>query len=260
MDQITRNIEVFKDTYKLSIEDYSNYTEECKRCEVVYPDPFSIEAKPKRSRQRISFAQWGTVSAVIRSYSKKQRLAVLNFADALTPGGLVQYGEVTQEEDLCCCSNLYPCLLDEKCKAGYYDVNRKIGTSVYTDTLIYSPQVMFFKSDTTYTPVTPVYADVITCPSPSCKVSPAILYHRIVGILKSARLNGASKVILGAWGCGAFGQDAGVVGKCFGKALAKYNFFDEVLFSVKAVNGPSNNYIRLRESVMEEYDNASVRK
>ena len=42
-----------------------------------------------------------------------------------------------------------------------------------------------------------------------------MVYNRIVGMLKCAAYFGYKNLVLGAWGCGAFGNDAHVMSDLF---------------------------------------------
>ena len=70
-------------------------------------------------------------------------LVLLNFASARNAGGGFINGAKAQEEDLCRCSGLYQCLISQR---GYYDANRKQESALYTDHLIYSPNVPWFRT------------------------------------------------------------------------------------------------------------------
>lgn len=231
-----RNIRIFADTRKRSKSRYLQDTERM-ICDVkVYSEPADLRVPARDILPKVSFVSEGTVAAAFHSresdYDTK-KICMLNFADALTPGGLVEIGEVTQEECLCRCSNLYESLILSRCMSQYYKYNQDFGNHLYSDRLIYSPGVLFFKHDTTYSQMQhPFKADVITCPAPSTHCNIDILIYRIKGILRAAGANGVETIVLGAWGCGAFGQDASVVGKAFGIALQECNYFSEVIFAI----------------------------
>ena len=130
------------------------------------------------------------------------RIGVLNFADGYTPGGLVWQGACTQEEALCRASNLYLYLDEDK-----YPIDGK---------LLYSRDVVFYMGADGKLR-SPRKADVITCPAPICTSVDA--ERRMRMIVDAARLNGVELLILGKWGCGAFGNDWGVYKELWGKVL-----------------------------------------
>ena len=192
-----------------------------------------------KGAMNISVTNEGTVSAGKRIKEQNNyQTAILNFADALVPGGLLLSGASTQEENICRCSNLYASLTSNKARI-YYDINNASVHGVYTDSLIYSNGVLFFKDDTTYEDVHPYRLDVITCPSPSIRWTNktneyTTLYYRIEQIIKSAILHGVVNIVLGAWGCGAFGQNPKVVAQCFKDVLQKYDAFENVVFAIRS--------------------------
>src|SRR5262249_16832073 len=71
-----------------------------------------------------------------------QSVVALNFASARNPGGGFLGGAKAQEEDLARRSALYACLLAQR---AYYDANRAERSLLYTDHIIYSPEVPFFR-------------------------------------------------------------------------------------------------------------------
>ena len=100
-------------------------------------------------------------------------------------------------------------------------------------------------------------ADVITCAAPNYSAAGryagveldknnAELYRRIKFVLDIAEENHVDTLILGAFGCGVFGQDAAVVAKYFKKCLSTYDYhFKNVYFSVLN-RGKSGNYEKFK--------------
>lgn len=241
MNIYDRNIRVFKENRTLSLGEFKQDTINLINNTTVYTNTVCNNLTKLRKAPEIYFETLGTISALVLYAKRNKRSAVLNFADALTPGGLVNYGEVTQEEDICRCSNLYESLVSQDCLVHYYNYNRDLNSSVYSDRVIYSKGVRLLRYDSTYTFVPePFYFDVITCPAPSVPVPVNILLNRIKGFLNVARSNKVDTIVLGAWGCGAFGQDAYVVGSCFGKILASNNYFSNIVFAIKDIDGKGN--------------------
>jgi uncharacterized protein (TIGR02452 family) len=95
-------------------------------------------------------------------------LVLLNFASARNPGGGFLSGAKAQEEDLARCSGLYPCLLTQP---GYYEENRANESALYTDNIIYSPNVPWFRTRSRDVPDTVFLASVITAPVPNAGVA-----------------------------------------------------------------------------------------
>ena len=74
----------------------------------------------------------------------------------------------------------------------------------------------------------------------------AELLRRIKFVLDVAEENKVQTLILGAFGCGVFGQDAAVVAKYFKKCLDTYNYhFKTVYFSILNI-GRSDNYAKFK--------------
>ena len=121
------NIDVFYDTRDKSVAEFSEDTDKLLKNTFVYKDAYELissDEMPHNNDMEIVVIEGGTVST---AYDIKKnrggRVAMLNFADALVPGGLVLDGASTQEENICRCTNLYESLIQKKCKEQYYDVN-----------------------------------------------------------------------------------------------------------------------------------------
>ena len=254
-------VKVFEDTRKRSNKEFADATEHAKSLAKVVNIEDGDILMPMAKTQNVVFRKCGTVKAGYdlvegRNETKFDRVAILNFADALVPGGLVLYGAPTQEENICRCSNLYETLLE--CPL-YYNANKLFGKGTYLDAMIYSEDVTIFKDDEDYEDVKPLQMDVITCPAPSVylneETAEVIFERRIKKILIAAQKRGVNKIVLGAWGCGAFGQNPSVVGKAFAEVLKKQNAFDEVVFAIKSSEGlnESSNYTLFKEAFERGY-------
>ncbi|MRG97229.1 TIGR02452 family protein [Polyangium spumosum] len=171
------------------------------------------------------------------------RVAALNFASAKNPGGGFLSGAKAQEEDLARCSALYTCLLRQP---RYYEVNRATDSMIYTDHLIYSPDVPFFRDERLVLLDAPFTLSIVTAPAPNAgealrrdkKAGPAIreaLERRAAYVLAAMALYGHRTLVLGAWGCGVFRNDPREVADVFARWIVHPRFegaFDRVVFAV----------------------------
>ena len=173
----------------------------------------------------------------------QENLVALNFASARSPGGGFLRGAKAQEEDLARCSGLYPCLIDQ---TAYYEANKTQRSLVYTDHLIYAPRIPWFRTHSYDLLDRYFTCSVITAPAPNAgevlrrdpKAGPNIesaLRHRAGLILALARAQGHRDLLLGAWGCGVFGNEPYTVADAFGAWLESETFagaFDHVCFAI----------------------------
>lgn len=192
-----------------------------------------------------------------KSY-KGKKTAVLNYANNRSIGGNPFYANA-QEEALCRCSTLYPCL--EAMREPFYNKHkRKIrnGEMDYmgNDDLIYTPDVVVFKTDERTEPIVPKMmdkkdwykVDVITCAAPELfrydsfpsEVYEQIIYSRIKKIIDVAAKELVEVLILGKWGCGVFKNDPKVVSKTFYTLLKNYDF-EIVEFALATTEDVSNS-------------------
>ncbi|MBD2576383.1 TIGR02452 family protein [Oscillatoria sp. FACHB-1406] len=170
-------------------------------------------------------------------------LVLLNFASARNPGGGFLNGAKAQEEDLARCSGLYPCLLTQP---AYYEANRANESVLYSDRIIYSPRVPWFRTRSHDAPNTLFLASVITAPAPNAGVAlqrnpgcakeiETALRRRAGIVLAIAAAQGHRNLLLGAWGCGVFQNQPPLVADAFGKWLSSERFFgafDRVVFAI----------------------------
>jgi uncharacterized protein (TIGR02452 family) len=168
-------------------------------------------------------------------------VAALNFASARHPGGGFWRGARAQEESLCRSSALYVCIRE----SAMYAHHSLLRDTMYTSWVIYSPDVPVFRDDDGALLEAPWRCAFITCPAPNVKVLlerdrsrsrelPSVYDDRIARVLSVAAGHGHDAIVLGAWGCGAFGGDAELVAERFHHALRTdfRGVFAEVVFAI----------------------------
>jgi len=188
-----------------------------------------------------------TVRAVIESASVCNNVAVLNFASAKNPGGGFLSGAMAQEEALAAASGLYRTLILHR---QYYETNRYCSSMMYTDYGIYSPDVVFFRDADNRLLEEPVACSVLTLPAVNMgqvkakreNVSQAkhVMKDRMRLCLSIFAQRENEIIILGAWGCGVFGNDPADVAKWWNELLSEEGygiFFEKVLFAVLDKSG-----------------------
>ncbi len=159
--------------------------------------------------------------------SEGGKILLLNLASAVRPGGGVRDGMNGQEEDLCRKSTLLMSLESDAAKP-YYEYNNGLNTRMGSDAVMISPCVAVFRDEKGELLDKPFTISVITCSAPNVRFGfegrsedeyREMLYERIEGILRCAASLGYRNIILGAFGCGAFKNDAALVSDFFYRAL-----------------------------------------
>ena len=219
---------------------YSLEITECVNRSKIYDQTFVCKKDTSRTtdvRQNIIVENMDSVQAIFH-YGYDGTTTILNFASYKNPGGKFLDGSSAQEEMLCHSSFLYNVL--SEFDKDYYEFNRLTKNfSLYTNRAIYTPDVLFLDGDEE------VYSDVITCAAPNKKaaqkyqnvpdaeVSKA-MYHRIDSLLYAAVVMKAEILILGAFGCGVFGNDLTEVSEMFKELLYKKyrGCFKHVVFAI----------------------------
>ncbi len=195
-----------------------------------------------------------------------KRIAVMNFANALRPGGGVKTGSSAQEECLCRASTLYPLLYRRSLQTPFYAYHRELGDCRASDRLIYTPGVVVCKTDEAlpkrmvredwYT------VDVITVAAPDLREDS--IFHcelpgepirmsaaeqfgchvkRAIHVLTAAASEGADVLVLGAFGCGAFRNDPETVARAWKTALEVFpHVFTRVEFAVYCSPWDDSNF------------------
>ena len=150
-------------------------------------------------------------------------ILVLNLANPVNPGGGVRRGAKAQEEDLCRKSSLL-LSLESRNALPYYEYNRSLNTYMGSDAIIINPQVEIIKDENGNLLEDSVIVAVMTCAAPMLidgmegmtqSEYETMMYDRITGMLNVAAYLGYKHLVLGAFGCGAFRNDARVVSDLF---------------------------------------------
>lgn len=226
--------------WKMEMELYfENNINECVENSTIYEaDKLTVPVKSRDGCKTEIKVIDATTTQAIYYHLGHEKMAALNFASYKHPGGRFLQGFNAQEECLCHESILYNVL--ERFVDRFYRPNHKrLNNALYNSNLIYSPNILF-DGDNGIS-----YCDIITCAAPNRAAikrymdisDDEINTHmedRIDHVLFSAYDNDVEVLILGAFGCGVFGNDPSTVAEIFKNLLdSKYkNCFDKVIFAV----------------------------
>lgn len=177
-------------------------------------------------RTRIHVSNETTLAAARRLTAAGANPVALNFASALNPGGGFLSGARAQEESLCRSSGLHACLVGQPMYAHHIATD----DPMYTSWLLYSPGVPVFRDDDGVLQESSWSCAFITAAAPMVKTLrardpgrlpelAAVMTERVDRVPAIAAQYGHPSIILGAWGCGAFGGDTDMVAEIFHAAL-----------------------------------------
>ena len=188
---------------------------------------------------KISMRKTDTVSAIYGLRVDGDNLTILNFASYKHPGGGYINGTMAQEEALCTESNLYN-ILKTFDDTIYEEQRKATNFGLYASNLLYTPDVVFLRSGYIKK------CGVITCAAPNASAAlkhkevsipkvEAAMKERIDYILYSAAIHTKrDTLVLGAFGCGVFGNDVQNTAEIFKKLIVeKYKgVFKEIIFAI----------------------------
>ena len=190
---------------------------------------------------RITLRNQDTLEAAFELHQRRKEnekpVLVLNFANPHRPGGGIRSKPGTQEEHLCVKTTVL-CSLETEEAWPFYQTNLDCGTQAQTDTILFSPNTMVIRNPDLSLREDPFPVAVMTVSAPiASRMEESelpnlenILNRRIHGMLRAAAAEGYSRLVLGAWGCGNFGNDPELVAKLFRGALQ--GDFEEVAMAV----------------------------
>lgn len=212
---------------KVDIKEDTHYS----ICNTKYYRDIEI-SKPVKNKNKFlvenNIIYSGTIDCILklRKDGENGNIIALNFASATTPGGGYLNGSSAQEESICRASMIYPCLTKDM---SMYKENKLNYTPLYSDKMKYSPNVPIIRNDNGELIDDYVVASFVTSPAVNRKVAKKMLFSdleinrvmniRIRKILSLSLKYNPSVIVLGAFGCGVFGNKKEVVYKLFEDAI-----------------------------------------
>ena len=191
------------------------------------PDPFHPVTL-------VEMANETSLAAARRLVEAGKRPLILNMANGVHPGGGFLQGSRAQEESLCRSSALYATLVGDPMYAAH--ARRPVPDS--TEWAILSPDVPVFRDDDGTPLDEPWLVSFISCAAPYAPTvgqprAGDLLDARIGRLLQIARAYGYTSLGLGAWGCGAFGNDPDRTARDFRRHLEDCaGAFEQVVFAI----------------------------
>ncbi|KAF7332594.1 DUF2263 domain-containing protein [Mycena kentingensis (nom. inval.)] len=183
--------------------------------------------------------QASTLQGIRFCLQNAEKLAILNFASATSPGGGFLGGARAQEETLARSSNLYSSLTSATGKPFYSAHNTKSDPR-FSHAMLYTKNVRFVRNDAGSW-LAPADVDVLTCAAVNVNAlrktlgirgredSPlpedvkeevsTIMRERMARILSVFARNGATDIVLGSFGTGAFRNSVEFVARTWAELL-----------------------------------------
>ena len=217
---------------------------------VLYSNPPPVESVSSNRTTIVEVLDSDTLLAGRTLLEEGYDPAVLNFANRQTPGGGVHYGAGAQEENIFRRSNLFLSLYQFHRHGRYYKIpQRQEQYPLDRNTGgVYSPHVTVFRGlEPDGYPLLehPYQLGVVTVAAlngPPLKdpehladdmVPPTL--RKIRTIFRIAFLHGHDALVLGAWGCGAFGNPPQHIARLFHEVMNEDEFrdkFRKIVFAV----------------------------
>ena len=207
-------------------------------------DGRELELPEPRFEETAIMVEWGQLADAVAN--AKGKVCVVDPASYRMPAGNYLNGGWGTEEQICAESSLFPVL--EGLRTIYHDANRQsTHGGLNSDRALYLTDIMFTTGGTMRK------RDVLVCAPPNRNFalenhrSPAEcdmdLAHRVETLMRVAAANGADTLVLGAFGCGFFGNDPEQVAGLFKSWLGAHpGQFGEVVFSI--AGGPALDAFR----------------
>ena len=168
----------------------------------------------------------------------QQKVAALNFASYVNPGGGFLNGAMAQEEAICTQSDLYPVIASQRDFYAWNKQHRNRG--LYMNRGLYSPDIIWDGD---------VQSGVLTCAAPNKTAGRRTLrepeeqmkFYSDADSAMLSRMNFVKKIaedqkvdvlILGAWGAGVFGFKPAEVAKMWQRTFEQPTSISTVVYAV----------------------------
>ncbi len=196
-------------------------------------------------------------------------ILVLNLANSVHPGGGVRHGARAQEEDLCRKSSLL-LSLESREASKYYSYHRALNSHMSSEALMITPKVEIIMDENGDLLEETAVVSVLTFAAPNIRYGTEglsnaeymrMMFDRITAMLKCVAYLGYRELVLGAWGCGAFMNDARIVSDIFKAALTDLSYngskdkelFRRIDFAVLDRSDDKYNYREFSRNFATEY-------
>lgn len=188
-----------------------------------------------------------TLAAAERLARSGLSVCALNFASAKHPGGGFLRGAEAQEEHVTRRSALYASLTSPAAADHYEDQRAAIAArdGVYGHSMLYTPACPVFRAADGSLRPDPFAVAFVSSPAPNAGVArergwsdaglAEVLEERADRVMAVAAAAGHDGLVLGAWGCGVFGNDPAAVARVFTRLVrGKYSgVFHTVSFPLR---------------------------
>lgn len=230
----------------------------------------TIRARGRGRDPIVSFACETTADAMLRCALARRRVCGLNFANGSAVGGGYKNGATAQEEDLCrripgLYTSLYNAAREDFYPFGPPSCTRADGHNGYSDVLWTPDVVLAREGESLGYKLLPekrqVQVSIVSAAAPNLSFAQtpevhddALVYNTIKTILLAPiqQNENIQVIVLGAWGCGAFGGDPSRISDLFCHALFNDKLgrlYEEVLFAIPAQSATDSNWCAFFQTV-----------
>jgi len=239
--------------YKQIANDNYNYI---KSIRLNIPETFLIEEikieNISTNKPIIKFLKTTTLDAVddIMLENPSSKITILNFANGMSPTGGYLNGAIAQEEDLC---RRMPTLASALFLAKRNGLFPFGASSEKYSSIFYSKNVPIIRDKNLNILESNKwnYVDVISAVAPNINIGQELdntkFFQTIINIFLASLKTENNIIIVGAIGCGAFGNDPKIISKLFNIAIKNglANGYEKVYFAIP----PGKNYDIFYENI-----------